>query len=308
MSWLNLNNTRHMLIPAGARVTPLALKLRHEPQDDWYERARLVLRGADGGEHGKLLYSLVRERQAFGRKVVGLDIGTARGFSAVTMSRALLDAGLDGHIYTVDVIDHDDVRDWHAAKHSSDDPLAGAPSPRSAIWQRWFPDEAARITPIGGRSTRLLDDWPHDRIDVAFLDGSHAYDDVKAELGTLHGIMAEDGVIVLDDVHFGVVIGRVRSRAVSVLAWLASRALQKMLPKREVHNARLGVGAEYALVERRFTGIRRAVESFIDEHGRDWSVELVPLPRRGPYQTEDYALAILTRRRVAPDAGDLIDA
>ena len=290
-----------MLIPAGARVTPFALKIHQEPQESWYERARLVLRGRDGGEHGKLLYSLIRERQARGRQVVALDIGTARGFSAITMSRALLDANLAGHVYTMDVIDHEDVHDWHGAKHSPDDPLAGAPSPRSTIWQRWFPDEAARISPITGRSTRLLSDWPHGRIDIAFLDGSHAYDDVKAELGLLDDIMADDGIIVLDDVHFGVVIGRVRSRAVSVLAWLALSALRKVLPKREFHNARLGVGAEYAIVERRFTGIRKAVENFINEHGRDWSIELVPMPRRGPYQTDDYALAILTRRRV--DAG-----
>ena len=287
-----------MLIPPGARVTPLALKVHQEPQDGWYERACLVLRGRDGGDHGKLLYTLIRERQACGRKVAALDIGTARGFSAITMSRAMLDAGLDGHVYTMDVIDHHDPRDWHARKHSSDDPSAGGPEPRSAIWQRWFPDEAASITPITGRSTRLLSDWPHGRIDVAFLDGSHAYDDVRAELDMLDGIMADDGVIVLDDVHFGVVIGRVRSRAVSVLAWLALSALRKVLPKREFHNARLGVGAEYAIVERRFTGIRKAVEQFIEERGRDWTIELVPMPRRGTYQTDDYSLAILTRQRV----------
>ena len=57
------------------------------------------------------------------------------------------------------------------------------------------------------------------------------------------------------------------------------------------------MGAEYALVERRFTGIRKAVEQFIDEHEGDWSVELVPMPRRGSYQTDDYALAVLTRQR-----------
>ena len=285
-----------MLIPAGARVTPLAAKTYQVPQDDWYERARLVLRGRDGGEHGKLLYALVHERDNSGR-VVALDIGTARGFSAITMSRALLDADLDGHVYTVDVIDHDDAYDWHGAKHSSDDPLASGPSPRSAIWQRWFPDEAARIAPITGRSTQLLRDWPHGRIDVAFLDGSHAYDDVKAELDMLDGIMADDGVIVLDDVHFGVVIGRVRSRAVSVLAWLVLGALRKVLPKAQFHKARLGVGAEYAVVERRFTGIREAVEQFIGGHGQDWSIELVPMPRRGSYQTDDYALAVLTCQR-----------
>ena len=113
----------------------------------------------------------------------------------------------------------------------------------------------------------------------------------------LDGIMADDGVIVLDDVHFGVVIGRVCSRAISVLAWLVLRALRKVLPRAQFHNARLGVGAEYAIVERRFTGIRKAVEQFVAEHGPDWSIELVPMPRRGSYQTDDYTLAVLTRKQ-----------
>jgi len=284
-----------MLIPAGARATPFTLKVQQGPQDDWYERARLVLRGNDGGEHGKFLYSVIREREARGRCVVALDIGTARGFSAISMSRAMLDANLDGHVYTMDVIDHDDVYNWHGAKHGADDPLACGPTARSAIWQEWFPDESTRITPMTGRSTELLRAWPQNRIDVAFLDGSHTYDDVKAELEMLDGIMAEDGVIVLDDVHFGVMIGRVRSRAVSVLAWLALSALGKVLPKRDIHRARLGVGAEYAIVERRFTGIRNAVVAFIDESGPGWDLELVSMPRRGSYQTEDYSLAVLTR-------------
>ena len=288
-----------MLTPTGARVTPLALKLHQGPQDHWYDEARLVLRGHDGGEHGKLLYALIRERHDC-RRVVALDIGTARGFSAIAMSRAMLDAKLEGHVYTMDVIGHDDPHDWHAAKHSTEDPLASGPSARSAIWRRWFPAEATRITPITGRSTQLLRDWPHGRIDVAFLDGSHTYDDVKAELDMLDGIMADDGVIVLDDVYFGVVIGRVRSRAVSVLCWLALSALRTLLPGKEFHKARLGVSAEYAIVERRFTGIRKAVEEFIDEHGQRWSTELVPMPRRGPYQTDDYSVAILTRQRVNP--------
>ena len=287
-----------MLIPPGTRVTPLALKLNQKPAKGWYERARLVLRGGDGGEHGQLLYGYIVACRNPGGGVVALDIGTARGFSAMTMARGMLDASLDGHVYTVDVIDHVDPHAWHAPKHSSDDPLAGAPESRAAIWQREFPEEATRITAITGRSTDLLRDWPHGRIDVAFVDGSHSYNDVKAELDMLDDIMAVDGVIVLDDVHFGVVIGRVRSRAVSVLAWLALSALRKILPKRGFHNARLGVGAEYAIVERRFSGIRKAVEEFIDERGQEWAIELVPMPRRGPYQTHDYALAILTRQRL----------
>ena len=207
-----------MLIPPGTRVTPLALKLAGRPPDDWYQRARLALRGGDGGEHGQLLYQLVRERRDRVRPVVALDIGTARGFSAAAMARAMLDSGMDGHVYTVDVIDHDETLDWHAEKHDHDDPLAGRRIARAAIWSEWAAEERHRITPITGRSTAILGNWRHGPIDVAFLDGSHTYEDVKAELGLLAGMMADDGVIVLDDAHFGVIVGSVRSRAFSVAA------------------------------------------------------------------------------------------
>lgn len=293
-----------MLIPSSASVTPFALKLRDKPADDWYRRARLALRGGDGGEHGQLLYQLVRERRGLGRPLVALDIGTARGFSAVTMARALIDGGLDGHVYTVDVIGHDEAVDWHRSKHAADDPLATGPIARSAVWSEWAADEVPRVTPMGGRSTDILRDWPHGRIDVAFLDGSHTYDDVKAELDVLSERMVEAGVIVLDDVHFGVVVGRVRSRAASVFAWLAINGLRTLMPRRHLHKARLGVSAEYAIVERRFTGIRNALVEFMLEHDREWHLELVPMPRRGAYQTVDYALAVLTRRQRCDQALD----
>ena len=292
-----------MLIPSCARVTPLALKLADRPPDGWYRSARLALRGGDGGEHGQLLYQLVRERRDQVRPVVALDIGTARGFSAVVMARAMLDSGMEGHVYTVDVIDHDEALDWHVEKHDCDDPLAGRLITRASIWSEWAAEERHRITPITGRSTAILGDWRHGPIDVALLDGSHTYQDVKAELGMLAGMMADDGVIVLDDVHFGVIVGSVRSRAVSVFAWLAINGLRMILRNRNAHKARLGVSAEYAIVERRFTGIRDALVQFMEEHDGGWCMEIVPMPRRGPYQTADYALAVLAKRSTDPEDG-----
>ena len=286
-----------MLIPADTSVTPLALKLLDKPDDDWYRRVRLALRGGDGGEHGQLLYQFVRERRDLGRPLVALDIGTAGGFSAVTMARALLDSKMDGHVYTLDVVGHDDVVNWHGSKHAVNDPLAAGPIARSVVWSDWAADEASRVTPLGGRSTDILGDWPYGQIDVAFVDGSHTYEDVKAELYMLEEHMADTGVIVLDDVHFGVIVGRVRSRAASVLAWLTINALHRIMPRRAIHKARLGVSAEYALVERRFTGIRNALLEFKQEHNREWRLELVSMPQRGAYQTADYALAVLTRRQ-----------
>ena len=48
--------------------------------DDWYTHAAKVLRGGDGGEHGLLLYKLIRSHSNTSRPIVVLDVGTARGF------------------------------------------------------------------------------------------------------------------------------------------------------------------------------------------------------------------------------------
>ena len=65
-----------------------------------------MLRGGEGGEDGLLLYQLVTQRKDLLRSVVLLDIGTSRGFSAIAMTRALIDAGMNGHVWTVDVVAH----------------------------------------------------------------------------------------------------------------------------------------------------------------------------------------------------------
>ena len=106
-------------IPHHFVLTSLDRKLAELPVDgvatDWYHRACEILRGGDGGEHGLLLYKLVCQRQGKPRPLVVLDIGTARGFSAITMARALSDTGT-GSIYTIDVVDHHQARNWHVAK------------------------------------------------------------------------------------------------------------------------------------------------------------------------------------------------
>ena len=162
--------------PTGARVTPLPAKLAAlnttDTSQSWYEEIARVLRGGDGGEHGLLLYKLVCCINPGSRPVI-LDIGTARGFSAITMARALFDANLDGTVFTIDVVDHDSQLTWHGSKNDPGEPLSGLTISRSEVWQRWFPEEAVFVTPICGKSHELLDTWSFGPIDIAFIDGEH---------------------------------------------------------------------------------------------------------------------------------------
>lgn len=290
---------QEVLVPVGASVTPLKLKLHRlnaaDMPDAWFRRARRVLRGGDGGQHGLLLYKLCRGFAERNGSMVALDIGTARGFSALSFARAILDSGVDGCVYTIDVFDHFEPRVWHITKQHDDELDGAPPMTRSEIWHRWFAEVSAVVSPITGRSLEILNSWPHGVINLAFLDGSHAYSDVKGELSLLDSLMAEKCAIVMDDYHLGVTVARVRSRPLNLAAWGIGRALgvawrpaRKLAPRRGVDN-------EFVVLKQRFAGIRKAVSEFLEEQEGRWSLEIVSMPSREDYQGNDYALAVLVR-------------
>lgn len=293
------------LLPKSASVTPFEKKMdglnANALSKEWYDRAVSVLRGGDGGEHGLILYGMILQLSDASRSSVVLDIGTARGFSAMAMARAMADASIDGRVYSVDIIDHGESRGWHVDKQAADDPLSGIEMSRAEIWERWFPDESAMVTPITARSSEVLSDWGHGPIDLAFLDGSHTYDSVKRELSALDSAMRRGGAIVLDDYHAGTSAARIRSRPINLMAY----ALGKVLPPMRRLAPSLGESNEYVIVRRRFSGIWQAVSEFIEEHGARWDIEIVSMPSRGDYQGGDYSLVVLTMKGAESPAGQV---
>ena len=285
------------LIPAGARVTPLKDKLAHFGErdfpDSWFNDAIRVLRGGDGGHHGLLLYKLVSCLKVTTPPVI-LDIGTARGFSAITMARALLDSDSDGTVYSIDVVDHEGRLSWHSAKNDAVDPLAGISISRSEVWSRWFADEATRVTPIRGQSKDVLGNWSFGSIDIAFIDGEHTYDSVKRDLTVLGSLMTPTGVIALDDYHPGVSMGAIRSRPLNGAVRLLSRVSKQVMPSIG-ERLRLGTGNEFLVVKRRYAGVYRAVSEFLLETTSEWKIEIVSMPPRRHQHEVDYSLALLKR-------------
>ncbi len=289
------------LAPTGARVTPLLAKLAAlNTTDDprsWYEEVTGVLRGGDGGEHGLLLYKLVNSIRSDTGPVI-LDIGTARGFSAIAMARALLDANSNGTVYTIDVVDHDSQIAWHGSKNDPAEPLAGLTISRSDIWTRWFAEESARVTPICSPSHEVLQDWRYGPIDIAFIDGDHTYGAVKRDLSLLENMLTPGGVIVLDDYHTGMCMGAFRSRPLNGAIQLMGRAVKQVWPSMS-DRLSLGTGNEFVVVKRRYAGIYRAVNEFLMERSPKWALEVVSMPPRGDYHEADYSLALVTRRNTA---------
>ena len=211
------------------------------------------------------------------------------------MARAMVDGELEGRVYSVDVIGHEEALNWHGTKQDADEPLAGVEMSRSEIWRRWFADESALATTIEGKSSEVLGGWRHGPIDYAFLDGSHEYGDVRGELAALDSLMAEGGVIVVDDFHLGVTVVRVRSRLLNAIPGRIGRLLGRVWPRARSWSRRLSANNEYAIVRQRLSGVRNAVVEFVEERDGRWSLEIVSMPSRGEYQGGDYSLAVLSR-------------
>ena len=291
-----------LTIPKDAITRSLEDKLRCIDMpglpDEWYGRAVGALRGGDGGEHGQLLYGIVRQSARHQSQMTVLDVGTARGFTALVMSLAIEGSGVDGTVYSVDTVGHDELVEWHSAKHDPADPLAGRLFSRREIWNRWFPDAMRQVVVVHGKSAAILESWNRGPIDVAFLDGSHAYEDVSRELALLDELVSQDyGIVVLDDYHMGEFVGRIRSKAVNLLAWMIGRSIGWMSDRFSDLAPRFGQSTEYRLVKQRFGGVRRALDEFVEQKQGDWALELVSMPRRGSYQGQDYCVAVLSRRR-----------
>ena len=216
----------------------------------------------------------------------------------MAMVRGLLDGGVNGRVYTVDVLEHDKATNWHSAtegKQDDDEPLEDIEISRSEVWERWFAEESSAVTPIAATSHDVLAGWNYGRVSLAFLDGSHTYEAVSGELRLLDSLLAEDGHIVLDDYHIGIEAARVRSRPVNLAAWCMGRTFGRLWRSARELSPRLGSGNEFVLVKQGYHGIRTAVAEFLEQRARRWELEIIPMPSRGAYQGEDYALAVLSR-------------
>lgn len=145
--------------------------------------------------HGRLLYTLLsafikRNRHSF---VNVVETGTARGFSAVCMSKAISDAGIDGKIVTIDVLNHLRRQIWNCI-----DDLSG-PKSRAEILEPWN-IYLQRILFLQGDSLYTLPRIGFSRIHFAFLDAQHTRRSVMEEFRLISARQQSGDVIVFDDV------------------------------------------------------------------------------------------------------------
>ena len=155
-------------------------------------------------QHGRVLYAAARKYLATAPSPVTLvDVGTAKGFSALCLLWALQDAGRDGSVTSVDVLDpHARVRRNTVAELDGYQTLVETLAP-------WPEAQAMKfLCATGEVALRKLT-----RVHVCYLDGKHSFEAVSIEAKLLAERQAPGDLVIFDDVQIDGVARAVASVA-----------------------------------------------------------------------------------------------
>lgn len=160
-----------------------------------------------GFAHGRILYSALRRylHEFESRSVTVLETGTARGFSALCMARAMADAGVGGRLLTFDVVPHDVPMYWNCISDMD------GPRSRRELLEDYSNLMEEFIIFHQGDSSRELAKVSFPRVHFAYLDAVHSYPNVMAEFAAIRGRQRAGDMVVFDDYTPSVYPGVVRA-------------------------------------------------------------------------------------------------
>jgi predicted O-methyltransferase YrrM len=146
-------------------------------------------------QHGRLLYAtLVRYMREHGREHLTIvETGTARGFSALCLAKAMHDTGASGKIITFDVLPHETKILWNCVLDAS------GPRTRAELLHEYADLLTRFVIFHRGDSTRQMPKMSASRINLAFLDSVHEYEHVMAEWSAIRGRQLPGDLIFFDD-------------------------------------------------------------------------------------------------------------
>jgi predicted O-methyltransferase YrrM len=158
-------------------------------------------------QHGRVLYSALRSYivDVNPHNVTILETGTARGFSATVMAKALADGEAVGKIITFDLLPHDTHLLWNCIDDHE------GPKTRRELLSKWATLIDPSLIFVESDSRIGLDRIATGRIGFAFLDGAHTYRDVMGEFNSVQERQKPGDVIVFDDYSPEVFEGLVRA-------------------------------------------------------------------------------------------------
>lgn len=195
---------RELAAHAAAREFPEADEIERDTGfaidrrwlDDLALHTQIVKKRSElGYPHGRLLYSVLRQYISANRPdfVSIIETGTARGFSALCMAKALADAGVRGHIVTIDRLPHLVPIYWNCI-----DDLEGRKTRRDLLapWAQL----CDRITFIQGDTLDQLGKIGARRVNFAYLDAQHTEADVLHEFDLIAPLQERGDIVFFDDV------------------------------------------------------------------------------------------------------------
>ncbi len=148
-------------------------------------------------QHGRVLYSELSNYIAKNspESLTIIETGTARGFSAVCMSKAINDCKYDGSIISVDILPNDKKIYWNSISD-----IEGKKT-RGEILKKW--ENLTKIIKfIQGDSAKVLSNLNLERVNFAFLDGSHNVKKLKKEFEWVSKRQKKNDIIVFDDYDY----------------------------------------------------------------------------------------------------------
>ena len=155
--------------------------------------------------HGRLIYSALSKyvseiNDKDNNRLTIFETGTARGFSAICMSKALIDQNKSGSIITIDCISHHEKIFWNSISD-----LDG-PKTRIDLLSKWN-EEISNIIFIQGWIKEIIKRLGIQRINFAFLDAQHTKSAVLNEFNYVFRRQNTGDIIIFDDVTHGLFDG-----------------------------------------------------------------------------------------------------
>jgi len=146
--------------------------------------------------HGYLLYGSLRNYLDDNPSISSFNIletGTARGFSAVIMAKALSDANRQGRIFTIDILPATKPIYWNCIRD------CGGKTTRIKLLEKWRELLDDYIIFVNGYSDILLKQIEISRIHFAFVDGGHDYRTVCNDLEYVRDHQLGGDILIVDD-------------------------------------------------------------------------------------------------------------
>ncbi len=151
--------------------------------------------------HGRILYSALsnyvfkhQKTHLSTTRIVVYETGTARGFSALCMAKALHDRKQVGTIITFDLLPHTVPMYWNCIDDWNFGPLT-----RSELLSKWADLIKDHIIFHQGDTYLELSKVQTERVHFAFLDGVHDFDAIMHEFENIEDKQKNGDIIVFDD-------------------------------------------------------------------------------------------------------------